>query len=325
MKLTENSRENKLIIVEGLTGLGKSTLAHFLARQLQYQKIKATWVHEDELGHPLFTDVDSSSIDLFMKVALAKWQRFVGHNESSGEIIILEACFFNNLFETLFSHNVPTPKIFRYSDELQDTIQPLQPALVYLTQSDVKKALSENFRRRGVGFKDFVIQLATTTPYAQHRGLTGYEGMIEFWQDFVALTDQLYDRFRFHKIALHTSASNRDSLNQQVLDLLSIPYIVEKQLPEDVAARFTGTYKDIESGKEFIVQYQNQTLSANIFLDDWTRLIPQSENSFIAEGWHFLIRFKQDKSGKTRTLQIDGTDVDYHSLAGTVAERVSNC
>lgn len=325
MKLTQNSRENKLIIVEGLTGLGKSTLAHFIARQLQYHKIKATWVHEGELGHPLSTDVDSSSIDLFMKVALTKWQRFVSLNESSGEIIILEACFFNNLFETLFSHNVPTPKIYRYSDELQDTIQSLQPALVYLTQSDVKKALAENFRRRGVGFKDFVIQLATTTPYARHRGLTGYEGMIDFWQDFVALTDQLYNRFRFQKTALQNSACNWDSQKQQVVEFLSIPYIAEKQLSEDEAVDITGTYKDVQSDKEFIVQYHNQTLSANIFLDDWTRLIPQSENSFIAEGWHFLIRFKQDKSGKTRTLQIDGEDVDYHSLTGTVAERVSNC
>ena len=323
MKLIQNPGVNKLIIVEGLTGLGKSTLAHFIARQLQYHEIEVTWVHEGELEHPVSIDSDSG-IDIFMQAALVKWRGLVSHIERSGEIIILDASLFNNLLESLFSHNLPTPKIYQFSDEIQDTIQSLQPALVYLTHSDVNKALAENFRRRGVGFKDFVIQFATTTPYAQHRDLTGYEGMIEFWKDFVALTDRLYDRFRFKKIALHNSADNWDILKQQVLDFLSIPYVVEKQLTEDIAAGFTGTYKDVQSGKEFIVQYQNQSLSANIFLDDWTRLIPKTDCSFIAEGWHFVVFFEKDASGKVESLRIEGQDVDYLSLEGSAAERVSN-
>ena len=164
MKLTQNPGANKLIIVEGLTGLGKSTLAHFIARQLRYNDIEATWVHEGELGHPLSVDVDSNNTELFMQTALANGKDLVSHIESSGETIILEASFFNNLLETLFLQNVPTPKITHYSDVIQDTIQPLQPALVYLTHSDTNKALADNFKSRGVGFRDFVIQFATIHP-----------------------------------------------------------------------------------------------------------------------------------------------------------------
>lgn len=323
MKLIQNPGVNKLIIVEGLTGLGKSTLAHFIARQIQYQETDTTWVHEGELEHPLSIDSDSG-IDIFMQAALVKWRGLVSHIERSGEIIILDASLFNNLLESLFSHNLPTPKIVQYSEEIQDTIQSLRPALVYLTHSDVSNALAENFRRRGVGFKDFVIRFATTTPYAQHRGLTGYEGMIEFWKDFVALTDQLYDRFRFQKIALHNSAGNWEYLKHQVMDFLSIPFVVEKQLTEDRAAGFTGTYKDQRSGREFAVRYQNHKLVANIFLDDWTRLIPKTSSSFIAEGWHFVVFFEKDASGKVESLRIEGQDVDYLSLKGSVAERVVN-
>ncbi len=324
MKLTQNPGVNKLIIVEGLTGLGKSTLAHFIARQLQYQQIKAAWVHEGELGHPLSIEVDPSSIDLFMKTALIRWRDLVSQIESSGETLILEASFFNNLLETLFSHNVPTPKITQYSDMILDTIQPLQPALVYLTHSDTKKALVDNFNRRGVGFRDFVIQLATSTPYAQHRGLAGYEGMVEFWRDFVALTDQIYDRFRFQKIALLNTAGNWDSLKQGTAEFLSIPYITENQLSEDEAVGFTGVYKDVHNDKVFIVRYQNHALVANIFLEDWTRLIPQSEYLFITEGWHFVIHFENDAFGEIGSLRIEGQDVDYLSLTGTVARKVLN-
>ena len=49
---------SKLIIVEGLTGSGKSIMAHFIARQLQYNRIPASWVHEGEETHPILMDIE---------------------------------------------------------------------------------------------------------------------------------------------------------------------------------------------------------------------------------------------------------------------------
>ena len=320
--LPQNSRLNKLIIVEGMTGLGKSTLAHFIARQLHYHDIEAAWIHEGELQHPLSLELDSGDIDRFMQTARTKWLRFVSRIARSKETIVLEAGFFNNLLETLFLQNVPSPKIYHYSDVLQDIIQPIQPALVYLTHSDIRKALAESFTRRGAGFKDFVIKFATTTPYAQHRSLAGYDGMIDFWVDFVTLTDQLYDRFRFKKIALHKSSGNRETLNQQVLDFLAIPFVIEKQVTEAVVKEYVGTYKDQTNERRFDVRYRNHKLIANLFLDDWTCLIPKTEDKFIAEGWHFVVHFDKDSSGEIASIRIEGEDVDYLSLVGTVAKKV---
>lgn len=321
--LPQNSRLNKLIIVEGLTGLGKSTLAHFIARQLHHHDIEAAWIHEGELRHPLSVELDSGDIDRFMQTARAKWLRFVNRIASSEETIVLEAGFFNNLLETLFLQNVPTSKIYDYSEVLQDIIQTIQPALVFLTHSDVRKALAESFTRRGAGFRDFVIKFTTTTPYAQHRNLTGYDGMIDFWVDFVTLTDQLYNRFRFQKIALHNPSGNRETLNQQVLDFLAIPFVIERQVTEAVAEEYVGTYKDQTNERRFDVRYRNHKLVANLFLDDWTCLIPKTEGIFIAEGWHFGVHFDKDSSGKIASMRIEGEDVDYLSLVGTVAQKVT--
>jgi hypothetical protein len=111
MNLSQTEDVHKLILVEGLTGLGKSTLAHFIARQLWYHDFDAAWIHEGELEHPLSVEVNTNDSDLFMQTTLAKWQGFVSRIEDSGEIIILEAGFFNNLLETLFLQDVPTAKI----------------------------------------------------------------------------------------------------------------------------------------------------------------------------------------------------------------------
>lgn len=126
-----------------------------------------------------------------MVEALARWTAFVDHVRSSGQVMVIEACFFNNLIESLLAHNVAGPEIIQYYHELEKVVEPLNPALIYLTPNDVHQALENNFCNRGPGFTDFVIELATGTPYAKQRGLQGYAGMVTFWQGFVALTDRL--------------------------------------------------------------------------------------------------------------------------------------
>lgn len=322
MKLIKYTN-NRLVIVEGLTGLGKSTVAHFIARQLQLNAVAATWVHEGEVPHPVSIELDTD-IKNFMLHALSRWDAFVNKIEVSGEVTVIEAGLFNNLFETLFMHNVSKHKIHQFSDDLQGIIKPLQPALVYLAQSDVSEALEKNFNNRGAGFMDYVIKVSTNNPYAQNRGLQGFQGMVVFWQDFVTLTNECFDRFQFQKIALDNSTGDWVRLKSRVTEFLSIPYIVERQVSDEEAARHIGTYTEEASGKEYVVQYRDHELTINIFLEDWTRLIPITDCSFIAEGWHFEVCFEEDTFGKIESLRIDGQDIDYLSLAGTVAKKMSN-
>jgi adenylylsulfate kinase-like enzyme len=60
------------ILVEGLTGSGKSTMAHFIARQLNYNGIAASWLHEGEISHPVLIDMDGS-IESYMAKVRANW------------------------------------------------------------------------------------------------------------------------------------------------------------------------------------------------------------------------------------------------------------
>jgi thymidylate kinase len=143
--------DTKLIIVEGLTGCGKSIMAHFIARQLQYYGARAYWVHEAESPHPISIDV-GAGIEPYMEEMQVRWAAFVDKTESSGEVVVVEACFFNNLIETLLAHDVDRRRIVSYGYDLQKIIAPLKPALVYLTQRDVVQALDRNFLNRGEGF-----------------------------------------------------------------------------------------------------------------------------------------------------------------------------
>ena len=313
---------SKLIIVEGLTGSGKSIMAHFIARQLQYNGIPASWVHEGEVPHPILMDVEST-IEDYMAAMRDRWAAYVDQVRLSGQVMVVEATFFNNLVESLLAHNVDRAKIVQYAQELQTLMEPLSPTLIYLVQEDLGKALERSFTDRGNEFVDYVIQYATGTPIARLRGWKGYQGMVEFWQEFVALTDELFQRCRIRKLKIDNSAGNWGDYNLQVLECLSIPLIPDQGVSPGEAIELAGVYKDRKSDKKFTVRYEDGELTINLFLDVRTRLVRWMKKVFITEGWHFEVGFESDGLSGTTVMRIGGRDVDYLRLVGTVADKVS--
>ena len=160
MEINLKEAKNQLILVEGLTGLGKSTLAHFVTRQFQYNGIEACWIHEGEDPHPVSLDVESD-ITAFMIESLEKWDALVVQTLESSTITVIEASFFNNLIEKLLAHCLDRATILNFGMKLQQVIKPVKPALVYLVHPYLSTALEENFRNRGAGFRDFVIEKRT--------------------------------------------------------------------------------------------------------------------------------------------------------------------
>jgi thymidylate kinase len=313
---------SKLIIVEGLTGSGKSTTAHFIARQLAYNGVAATWLHEGELPHPILIDLDTS-IESYMTRIRDNWAAFVDQVRSSPRVRVVEGCFFNNLLETLWAYKVERSEIMQFAAELQALGEPLNPTLIYLVQSDVEQALVRNFGNRGTDFRTFVIDLATTTPLAQQRGWEGYAGMVHYWQAFVALTDELFERFPYRKVKIDNTAGDWDDCNRQVMACLSMPLVAEEIVSQSEAMGLVGVYRDRRSGKEFTVHYEDGQLTIQLFLDVKTRLVRAADRGFLAEGWHFEVGFEPDGLSGARVMRIGGRDVDYLRLVGTIADRAA--
>ncbi len=313
---------SKLILVEGLTGSGKSIMAHFIARQLQYHGIPASWVHEAEVPHPILLDAEPASMDEYTLKMRERWAEYVDQVSLSTEVSVVEACFFNNLIETLLAHNVDRAQIIQYAEVLQALIEPLNPTLVYLVQQDVDKALERNFKDRGKGFEHFVIRLVADLPLAKQRGWQGYEGMVIFWREFVTLTDELFRRFHLSKLEINNSAGEWDNYRRQVMQYLALPLVPERGLSPTEALGLVGRYKDSKSGHEFTVRYEAGELTLNLFLNVRTRLVRQAEKVFLAEGWHFEVSFESDGLSGAGVMRIGGRDVDYLALVGTIADKL---
>jgi hypothetical protein len=312
---------SQLILVEGLTGSGKSILAHFLARQLRSQEISANWIHEAEIPHPILLD-EYHGINNFMPRILARWQQFLQRLSASRQTIVVEACFFNNLIEKLMIEDLPTQEILDYAEKIYAVMRPIQPALVYLSQGNVRNALLQNFTNRGDSFRDFVIRFVTRTPYAQSRQLEGLEGTLRFWEDFASLTNLAYARYPYPKIRPELIDGQWEQRDQAILNFLGIPYTPELSCFPLEAASLAGSYRDEKNDRIYDVSCQNQILTINLFLNVRSRLIYQSENHYLVEGWHFEVIFDSTGGDENITLRIKGKDVDYLRLVGITAAKL---
>jgi len=320
--LTMNKPKNQLIIVEGLTGLGKSTVAHFIERQLQYNGIEAIRIHEGEDPHPVSIDVDPD-ISSFMTESLKKWEKLVTQIQDSDAVTVIEASFFNNLIETLYAHYLDRATIFKFGMELQQVIKPARPALINLTHPDIPSALEENFRNRGPDFQDFVIQFVAEQPIAKDRGWDDYAGMVKFWHEFIEITDALFRAYAIDKLSVDVSADDWAQSHRQLTEFLALSLVSDPQIDAEKAQKFVGVYQ-FKDGKQSNIQYKNGVLLTDIFMNVKTRLIPKSTSSFIVEKWHFELDFDIGSNGEVSSFEIGGRDVSYWKAVGYKASKVKS-
>ncbi len=316
-----NEPKNQLIIVEGLTGLGKSTLAHFIERQYHYNGFKVKRIHEGEDPHPVSIDVEAD-IKTYMTESVKKWEMFVTQIQETQMITVIEASFFNNLIETLYAHCLDREAILDFGMKLQEVIKPVSPALVYLAHPDIPDALDENFGNRGPGFQDFVIEYIADTPIAQEKTWDDYAGMVKFWHGFVSITDALFEAYDIDKLSIDISESDWAQYNQKVTEFLELSMIADPEIDPEAAEKFVGSYQFSEDGKKHTIQYRNGTLVTEIFMNVETRLIPINDFSFLAEKWHFELLFDLDGNGEVTSFEIGGRDVDYLKAVGFNATKV---
>ena len=148
--------KTKLILVDGISGSGKSTTAHYIARQLNRNGIKAKWYQEEEKNHPLHVNLskqkkkenDVQYCNRFMIEFVKKWEKLVKKIQQDDTVYIVECFFFQySLLQPIFM-DLDKEVIKEFLHNIYNTIKSLNPALIHFYQEDVGKAMHRNWRRR---------------------------------------------------------------------------------------------------------------------------------------------------------------------------------
>lgn len=306
-------QNTKLIMIEGIPGSGKSTIAQFISRILLHKGYVHKWWYEEEQGHPVYIYDDyktmqktvdylsSGRYSEIIDMALKKWEEFVAFVQSSSDIIIVDSCLFGYLTWSLFPYNVTKQEIMQYVKDVERIIKPLNPHLIYLYQTDIGAALKKICIRRGGDTEENFVRAATQSPYGKSLDLTGFEGMVTYWKNYRSITDEAFQDLDCAKIAIDNTEEKWSFYGQKISEFLGSNQVAEGSVFQQNLHHLVGTYLAETNG---IPDCSIEIEAGNLIVDGlpqvWTRstLIPLSLNVYQVQSLPFQVRFVEDNSIK---------------------------
>lgn len=323
----------QLILIDGLSGSGKSYTTQLLAMHLQRNGYQAKWFYEHEMPHPIYQyDELAGSIEFALrqktwvgagwsthigklgywvstlfsrkarlpphevhKKALLNWENFATSLTKTEQINLLESTFLQTTLGAMWAVEFDRETMINHVLQAQNIIKPLNPVFIYFYQNDVAAAVRNNCDRRGPEFEKYLINLIANTPSGKKRGIKNFDDIVAFFQSYKELTDFIFAELTIRKLAIENSQGDWEAYNQQISDFLSIPPLVETCNPLNPLSDFTGKYQEVKSGDTLVIVTDGKKLS----LDYPTklRLFHKVDNLFCVEATVNEISFEHNEVG----------------------------
>ena len=292
----------KLILVDGITGSGKSTTAHYIARQLKRNGIKVKWYYEEEKGHPFHLpkvkkkkkESDIEFCRREMTEFVKAWKILVKKIKNDDTVYIIESFFFqDNLLEPLMN-DFDKQEIKTYSYDISNTMKTLNPTLIHFYQKDVGKSMRRNWNRRGEQWKNWLIGREANTPFCKNRKIKGNKAPIALWNELTNISKELYDELDFKKIQIENSKQDWKKYRKDILDFLQVEQKEEILFHEDFEK-----YCDEYLGKGYLLKIhkKDERLCIDAFWPN-LKLLPVSKNEFEIEGFPISMKFYRYRNKK---------------------------
>lgn len=309
-------------MIEGIPGSGKSTMAQSISRTLKRQGIDHKWWYEEEKGHPVYIYDDYNSMgdiiqqlndgnyQLIIQKALDQWKEFSRIIQASNEIVIVDGCLYGYLTWTLFPYNVPQCEILAYVEEVIQIISICNPSLIYIYQSNISAALQKICTRRGGDTKDRFIRSAAESIYGKANSLSGFDGMVAYWEAYRNITDEAYTQFPYRKMALDNTDGDWSKYNRGVHNFLNLTNVDRHETMQN-QGRFFGRYVG-EMGEVCTVVEEEGRLLVDGLPHAWTRvpILNTFNLTFDVESLPFQITFESDLStGQIMRFFVHGSEL----------------
>jgi len=303
----------KIIFVDGIPGSGKSTIAHFIARQLNKNGIKAKWFIEMERNHPLEElekNEDESETDFAYKQLNnypQRWLDFVIKAQDDDCVYIFESYPFQDILDFCLQIDMDRLSIKNYIHQLMSITSSLNPAIIHFYQSDVDQAIRKICLNRSNDWKMYAIENSENFLFCKNRNYIGETAFIKQCEEVVRISLELFSEFEIPKLQIENSAHDWDNYRKQILDFIEIP-MIDELLYQSSYDRYCGYY----SGKNYWLKIHVD--GNRLWVDDsWAnmKLLPLSEDEFEIEAIPAAFKFIWNESSEIKALIVTKSLCDY--------------
>lgn len=228
-------RKTRFIFVEGIMGSGKSTTAWFLTEQLQRYQIAAHFMPEgpsiDEPKHPLRAATElphpngvwhDVTIEDYIERSLQKWRAFMCEAQQSSTVTVCDGLLFHGNMTDLLLMNADPSVLHHYVTQLIECIHALNPVVIYFSHLDISYALRTVCDIRGSEWERYQINWKVASPYGTQRSLYGFDGLVQLYQVYCAICDDIFSQLALPKLAIRNEG-NWAVYYHDILAFLQLP------------------------------------------------------------------------------------------------------
>lgn len=192
---------------------------------LQYRKIQRLYPEKVE---PSFVEelscldiYDGLPMEEYCRLALDRWQDFCESAIVSGEVSLMECVYLQNPLTVMLARHDADPQVVRqHIERLTDIIRKLNPLIIYLHPQDAKTTLLHVHAERPKEWADFVIWYLTGQEYGKAHHLSGYEGVIKFYEMRQKLEVEILRSLPIQQRVIEHAGGEWEWCNNEMIDFV---------------------------------------------------------------------------------------------------------
>jgi len=211
--------DTQLILIEGMSGAGKSTTAERLAARLREAGFEAASYHEFDRDNPIRTKASDAMRDGYEKEGPL---RFPGSDASGsnpygseqwamlaeqlvaapGRVVVLESRYWQNALFSRFLNGWDVERLESYRQRISDYAAPARPTLIHLAYSDAKAVMERVYPQRTPEWQRWMERLFSDSAWCSKRGLEGREAVIAAYRAWDEIAERLFHVHQPHRLRL---------------------------------------------------------------------------------------------------------------------------
>jgi len=151
-------------------------------------------------------DVYELPVADYCRLSAERWAEFAAAAAQDDAVTVFECCLIQNPLTVLLArHDASADFAGAHVRRLAGAVRDLNPGVIYLYQRDLRATLASVAAERPPEWLAFVTGYLTGQAYGQARGLSGFDGAVQFYEDRRAVELPLLYRLPAQTLVLDSS------------------------------------------------------------------------------------------------------------------------